>query len=337
MDAAQTKNGRTLLYIYPVLILIFIGVVILSLSMGAEWISPFELWRYITGQTAGEYDFTISMLRLPRVLLAILVGGCLAVAGLILQSIIRNPLASPDIIGVTAGGSVGAMVFLVLFMGTINIIWLPLFAISGAAIVMFLIYGLSWKNGVTPNRLVLIGIGIAAAMQGLVSFMIVFSDTNVTTKAYIWMTGSIYGAVMKDVYQLLPWAVIGILMTIMLARTVSTLELGDELATSLGVRVQLIRFSLLVLSVMLAGSAVAFAGGIGFIGLIAPHIAKKLISYSFVHLVPITALIGAIMVAASDLVARTAFYPLDIPAGVFTAAIGAPFFIYLLYRNRYHN
>ncbi|UOQ50407.1 iron ABC transporter permease [Gracilibacillus caseinilyticus] len=337
MVAAQTKNGRRLLYIYLVLVLVLFGVVMLSLSMGAEWISPLELWRYFTGQTEGQYDFTIYMLRLPRVLLAIVVGSCLAVAGLILQSIIRNPLASPDIIGVTAGGSVGAMVFLVLFMGTITIIWLPLFAISGAAIVMILIYGLSWKNGVTPNRLVLIGIGIAAAMQGLVSFMIVFSDTSVTTKAYIWMTGSIYGAVMKDVYQLLPWAVLGILMTVMLARTVSTLELGDELATSLGVRVQLIRLSLLILSVLLAGSAVAFAGGIGFVGLIAPHIAKKLISYSFVLLVPITAVIGAIMVAVSDLVARTAFYPLDLPAGVFTAAIGAPFFIYLLYRNRYHN
>nr|WP_245937380.1 iron ABC transporter permease [Saliterribacillus persicus] len=310
-------------------------VTIVSLSVGSTYISPIEIWGHFLGQGGGEYDFTINMLRLPRLILAFLVGAALSVSGLILQSIIRNPLASPDIIGITAGASVGAITFIVFFAGTISISWLPLVSMSGALVVAVLVYLLAWKQGVTPIRLVLVGIGIAAAMKAFVMMMIVVSETAVTTKSYLWLTGSLYGATMKDVIGILPWVVVFIPLAFLLARTIRVLELGDELATSLGVNVQVIRFSLLFVSVVLAGSAVAFAGGIGFVGLIAPHIAKKLAPNVFHLLVPIAGLIGGLMVMVSDLIARTAFLPLDIPAGVFTAGIGAPFFIYLLYRNRH--
>ncbi|KON85428.1 iron ABC transporter permease [Sporosarcina globispora] len=307
---------------------------IVSLSIGSSFISPIDVIKQLSGHGSGEYDFVLNTLRLPRVLLAFMVGAALGVAGLILQGVIRNPLASPDIIGVTAGASVGAIVFIVFFMGTISITWLPLAAILGAAIVSTLIYLLSWKQGVTSIRLVLMGIGVAAAMKAVVTMMLVLSEDAVTTKSYLWLTGSLYGANWQDVYSMFPWVLVFIPLTFLAARTVSVKELGDDVAVGLGVKVQSKRLLLLFISVALAGSSVAFAGGIEFVGLVAPHIARMLIGRSFAGLVPISALIGGIIVAIADIVARTAFLPLDIPAGVFTAGIGAPFFIYLLYRNR---
>ena len=224
--------------------------------------------------------------------------------------------------------------FIVYMTGTVSIHFLPVAAITGAATVSIVIYLLSWKRGVTPFRLVLIGIGVAAAMKAIVMLMLVVSETAIATKSYLWLTGSLYGANWNDVYAMLPWLLLFIPVALYFSRTVDVMELGDLLATGLGVHVQRKRVILLVISVALAGSAVAFAGGIEFIGLIAPHIGRKLIGRSFRMLVPISGLLGGILVVCADMIARTAFLPLDIPAGVFTAAIGAPFFIYLLYKGR---
>lgn len=324
---------RTIAFLL-LLSLLSLLLIVMSLSVGSSFISPIIVIQHITGFGNGEYDFILNTLRLPRVLLAFMVGAALSVSGLLLQSIIRNPLASPDIIGVTAGASVGAIVFIVFFMGAVSLEFLPFVAIGGAMSVAIIIYLLAWNKGVTPIRLVLIGIGVAAGMKAIVMMMIVLSDTAVTTKAYLWLTGSLYGSNMQHVYSMLPWIVLFIPAAFVLARVVNAKELGDDVATGLGVRVQGQRLLLLFISVALAGSAVAFAGGIEFVGLIAPHIARMLIGRSFAGLLPITALIGGCIVVAADMVARTAFLPLDIPAGVFTAGIGAPFFIYLLYRNR---
>ncbi|MBM4765274.1 iron ABC transporter permease [Bacillus sp. B15-48] len=328
------QMAKKTLIIFLLLSFISFLLFILSLSIGSSFISPQTVIKHLFGYGSGEYEFILNTLRLPRVLLAFMVGAALAVSGLILQSVIRNPLASPDIIGVTAGASVGAIIFIVFFMGMASLKLLPLMAIFGAMTVAIIIYLLAWNKGVTPIRLVLIGIGVAAAMKAIVMMMIVLSDTAVTTKAYLWLTGSLYGTNMQNVYSMLPWIVIFIPLSLLFARTVSVKELGDDVATGLGVKVQTQRFLLIFISVALAGSSVAFAGGIEFVGLIAPHIARMLIGRSFAGLVPISALIGGMIVVLADIVGRTAFLPLDIPAGVFTAGIGAPFFIYLLFRNR---
>lgn len=324
-------------FITVILLSISFLVFILGLSIGSSFINPVAVVKHLLGFGTGEHDFIINTLRLPRVILSLLVGAALGVSGLILQGIIRNPLASPDVIGITGGAAVGAVIFIATLSGIVSISWLPLAAILGAGIVSITIYLLSWKNGVTPIRLILIGIGIAAVMNALITMMIVLSEIATASKAYIWLTGSIYGANWNDVIGMLPWILIFIPLTLLFSRTVNVKELGDNLALGLGVKVQLNRFLLLFISVALAGSAVAFAGGIGFVGLIAPHIARKLIGRSFAGLVPVSALIGGLIVVIADVVARTAFLPLDIPAGVFTAGIGAPFFIYLLYRNRNKN
>lgn len=337
----RNKSGSISFQLYKKTLLIFLILVfislflfILSLSIGSSFIHPLAVIQYLTGFGNGEHDFILNELRLPRVLLAFLVGAALGVSGLILQGIIRNPLASPDIIGITGGASVGAVIFLVYFAETINIKWISLAALLGAVIVSIIVYALSWKKGITPIRLVLIGIGIAAAMKAIITMMLVLGETVLTTRAYFWLTGSLYGANWLDVYSLLPWLIVFIPLALLFSRIVNVKELGDDIAKGFGVKVQLYRFLLLFISVVLAGAAVAYAGGIGFIGLIAPHIARMLTRRLFAGLVLISSLIGGIILASADIVARTAFLPLDIPAGVFTAGIGAPFFIYLLYRNR---
>jgi iron complex transport system permease protein len=323
------KALRIFLFLFCMSLILFIT----GLSVGSTMINPLNIVRHLLGVGNGENTFVIETLRLPRIILSLLVGMALGVSGLILQGIIRNPLASPDIIGITGGAAVAAVIFITYF-SEISIKWLPFVAIIGAGIVSLIIYLLSWKNGVTPIRLVLIGIGVAAAMGAIVTMLIVLSPTYSTSEAYIWLTGSVYGANWENVYSMLPWVLIFIPLAFLFSREVNVQELGDDVALGLGSRVQLRRFTLLFVSVALAGSAVAFAGGIGFVGLIAPHIARKLVGRSFGSLVPVSALIGGLIVILADVVARTAFLPLDLPAGVFVSGIGAPFFIYLLYRNR---
>ncbi|UHA73404.1 FecCD family ABC transporter permease [Paenibacillus sp. 481] len=308
---------------------------LVGLSIGSTMIPPVEVIKQVLGIGNGKFTFIIDSIRLPRMLLALLVGAALGVSGLILQSMIRNPLGSPDIVGITGGASFAAVIFITYFAGSISMKWLPAAAIAGAGIMSMLVYTLAWKKGVTPIRLVLVGIGMAAAMGAMTTLLLVLGSTVTTSHAYLWLTGSVYGASWAKVYAMLPWVLIFVPLTLLFSRTANAQEMGDQVATSLGVRVQMHRFGLLFVSVALAGSAVAFAGGIGFVGLIAPHIARQLVGRAMGGLVLVSALIGGMIVCAADIVARTAFIPLDIPAGVFVSGIGAPFFIYLLYRNRH--
>ncbi|WP_141335642.1 iron chelate uptake ABC transporter family permease subunit [Paenibacillus sp. tmac-D7] len=317
-----------------VLTAMLIIVFVMSLGLGNKGTSPVDVLKTLLGQGTAVNSLIIGTLRLPRIIVAVLVGAALSVSGSILQGIIRNPLASPDIIGITGGAAFAAVAFFTYFAGTVSIQWLPVAAFLGAGFVSIVIYLLAWNKGVTSTRLVLIGIGISAATSSLTMLMIVLSPIKAASQAYIWLTGSIYGASWDNVYALLPWVIVFIPLALIYSRNINVQELGDDVAKGLGASVQLHRFLLLIISVALAGSAVAIAGAIGFIGLIAPHIARKLVGPSFGGLIPVAALIGSLMLLIADTFARTAFLPLDIPAGVFTAGVGAPFFIYLLYRNR---
>ncbi len=319
--------------VFSIGLLLLIAFFILSLSSGSNWISPTQVFMQLSNMT-DEHAFVIETLRLPRTLLAVLVGSALGISGLILQSIVRNPLASPDIIGITSGASFGAVLFISVGTGVVSMSLLPFAAISGGLITATFIYLISWNKGVTPIRLVLIGIGISAILKAGVTFLLVFSDTYVVSKAYIWLTGSLYAATWNDVTSLFWWIMIPLPILIILGRSMNVTELGDDVAISMGIKLQWQRLVFLGCAVILAASSAAYVGGIEFVGLMAPHLARRLVGKSFLGLIPITGIIGALLVVIADLIARTMFLPLDIPAGVFTAAIGAPFFIYLLYRNR---
>jgi iron complex transport system permease protein len=334
-DTVSFQLEKKTIVVFLALGFLSIILFVAGLSIGSTMLHPVTVIKHLLGVGSGEHTFIIETLRFPRMSLAFLAGGALGVSGLILQGIIRNPLGSPDIIGITGGASFAAVVFITYLAGEVSIKWIPLAAIAGAAIIAILIYFLAWKKGVSPIRLVLIGIGMQAAMSAMITMMLVLGNDYSTPQAYVWLTGGVYGANWESVYSMLPWVLIFIPLTLFFSKTANAQELGGQVASGLGVRVQLHRFGLLFISVALAGSAVAFAGGIGFVGLIAPHISRKLVGRSFGSLVPISAVIGGLIVFLADVVARTAFLPLDLPAGVFVSGIGAPFFIYLLYRNRH--
>lgn len=322
------------LFVIGILALASVLALIIGTGFGSDYIAPLDVLRTVMGWGNGDFDFVVLTLRLPRVLLAMLVGIALGMSGAILQGIIRNPLASPDVIGITSGAAVAAVGFVTLLGGALSIKLLPLFAVAGALITALIIYMLSWKSGVTPIRLVLIGIGVSAITGAGTTFMLIISPFYTAGQAYIWLTGSVYGATWTDVNTIWPVLLIILPAAILLARSLNAQEFGDDLATGLGVTVQKHRFLLLACSVLLAGIAVSVAGTIGFAGLMAPHIARRLVGRMFGSLLLVSGLIGGLLVFAADLIGRTLFVPLDVPAGVFTAGVGAPFFLYLLFRNR---
>ncbi|WP_349409179.1 iron ABC transporter permease [Pseudalkalibacillus sp. SCS-8] len=331
-------DQKAVLSILGLLVAAF-ALLVISVGIGEMKIHPVDVVKTFVGMGTEMNELVIMSFRLPRIILALLAGIALAVSGAILQGIIRNPLASPDIIGITGGASLAVVTFLTVFSArgtalTVSIKWLPVAAFLGALLLGVLVYLLSWRNGVTPVRLVLIGIGLAAAMQALTNMMILFGPLYLASQAHIWITGSVNGANWSQISTLAPWVLLLLFLVWIYARRLNIQELGEEVAKGFGSIVQRDRMILLLFSTALAGGAVAFVGGIGFVGLIAPHISRKLVGSSFGALIPASALVGGILVMGADLIARTAFSPLEIPAGVFTSAIGAPYFIYLLYRSR---
>ncbi|GHH97610.1 FecCD family ABC transporter permease [Neobacillus kokaensis] len=325
--------------VFTILLMMSFLVFVLSAGIGDMKINPITVLQVLFGSGPEMETLIIQSFRLPRIIIALMVGISLAVAGGILQGMIRNPLASPDVLGITGGAAVAVVSFLTIFSDknnalTVSITWLPVAAFLGAGIVAFLVYFLAWKNGVSPIRLVLIGIGISTLMQALTTLMMIMGPIYQASQANIWITGTVYGSNWKNVAAMLPWTVIFLIFAFASSRTINIQELGDEVATSVGGRVQKQRFILLMISTALIGSSTAFAGGIGFVGLMAPHIARRLVGSAFGALLPVSALIGGILVMAADLIGRTMFLPLEVPAGVFTAGIGAPYFIYLLFKTR---
>ena len=347
----QYKNFRTLngkisflldkkaLLVLGILIITTFAVFLWSTGSGDMKLSPITVLQVLFGGGEEMEKLVIQSFRLPRIIVALMVGMALAVAGGILQGMIRNPLASPDILGLTGGASVAVVSFLAFFSDTnsaltVSIKWMPLAAFAGAGIVALLVYFLAWKNGVSPIRIVLIGIGISALMQALTTLMMIMGPIYRASQANIWITGTVYGSNWSNVAILVPWTIVFIFIAFFMVKNINILELGDDVATGVGSGIQRQRFLLLLISTALVGGAVAFAGGIGFVGLMAPHMARRLVGSSFGALLPVSALIGGILVMLADLIGRTMFSPLEIPAGVFTAGIGAPYFIYLLFKTR---
>ncbi len=312
-----------------VALLLTLLVMLGALALGKINLSPLTVLRVLAGAADPGLTFIVEQLRLPRLVLAALVGAALAVSGLILQSIIRNPLASPDLLGITSGASAAAVGYLSFFSLALGSQFLPLAAMAGAGLAALAIYLLAWKQGTSPLRLVLIGVGVSALLAAVTTFVLVFSPLTTTLSAYVWLTGSVYGASWPEPRALAGWLLAIMPLLAWLARQVR------DLAQGIGARVQWLRAGLLLVSVALAGAAVAWGGAIAFVGLIAPHIAKRLVPPGFAGQALMSALVGANLVMLADLVGRTLFLPLDLPAGIFVAVLGTPFFLYLLINQRH--
>jgi iron complex transport system permease protein len=314
--------------------------IILSLSVGQKFISFDRVVKAIIGAGTGGDRLIINTLRLPRTLVAFFVGASLGLSGAVLQGVVKNPLAAPNIIGITDSGSVGALIFLTLFTDpknnslTTSIFYMPVFAFAGAFIAVILVYVLAYKRGVTPFRLILIGIAISGAAKAVTSILIINGPVVFIKEAQLWITGTVYGTNWTHVKLISSWFIILFIITMIFIRELNMQNLDDGISKGLGSSVEKNRFILMILSAAMAAGAVAVGGGISFVGLISPHISRKLTSSSFDNIVPLSTLVGGIIVVLSDTAARTLFFPMDLPVGIFTAGIGAPFFIYLLLKNQ---
>lgn len=322
----------------PILLSLVVAVVVamvMNLGRGAYPISPLDILKTILGIDTGNVDhiFVIHNLRLPRTLVAFMVGMALAISGTIFQSITRNPLADPAFIGINSGASLVAVTIIVLFP-LAPIFALPISAFAGALLMATLIYWLAWNNGSSPILFILMGIGLDAIANSAISLLITFGDIYNVSDALVWLTGSVYGRTWEQVFSLFTWLIIFIPMALTLARHLNALNLGDDIAKGLGTRVEWQRGLLVLVATALVGASVATAGNIKFVGLIAPHIGRQLVGTNHEALIPTSALLGGMIVVVSDLLGRTVFAPLEIPCGVITAAVGAPYFLYLLIRNR---
>lgn len=298
-----------------------------GIRVGAVPFSAYDIWNVFIAPASNEAYQIIYNIRVPRVLVGALTGINLALAGCILQGVLRNPLADPGIIGVSAGAGLAAMSVMILWPGLMALV--PAAAFVGALLAAGIVFLLSWDRGIQPLRLILAGVALAAFFGGGMSALMVFHSDKVQGTVN-WMAGGFQGRSWNHVQMILPYSLVGVLGTMLSYRHLNALQLGDEVAKGLGIRVEKTRFFLVVLAALLAASAVSVAGLLGFVGLIIPHIARMLVGSDFEYLMPCAAVLGATIVVAADTVARTIFSPVEVPVGIFMAFLGAPFFIYLL-------
>lgn len=303
-------------------------------------IGVLDVLRIVAGAGEPADRFVVTELRLPRALTGVLVGLALGMSGAILQSVARNPLASPDILGVTQGAGVGAVALIVLGGGSLSggslsgaagIVGLPVAALLGGLSAATAVYLLAWREGVTGFRLVLVGIAVAAMLTSVISWLLIVAGITDATRATVWLTGSLNGRGWEHVLPLsLALAVAGVL-ALGAAPTLAALRLGEDSARALGVRLQSGQALLLAVAVILASVAVAAAGPIPFVALVAPQVAMRVLRSPGP---PVLAggLVGAVLVVGSDVVSRT-LLPVELPAGVLTAAIGAPYLLHLIARR----
>ncbi|MFP5165049.1 iron ABC transporter permease [Staphylococcus equorum] len=310
-------------------VLILIVFSILSLMLGSTFISLNSILSYIIDPISSPDQFTIEVLRLPRITLAIVAGAALGVSGLILQNVLKNPIASPDIIGVTGGATFGAVTFIA-FLGDISVHWLPAFSLTGAAVVMMILISFQKKGNIQPTTLVIIGIALQTLFMALVNGTLVLTKQLAASKAYTWLVGSLSGATFENSLILGLFIVCTLPLLVIVLPRMKVSVMHDNVATGLGVRVNQTRLIQMVITTILAGAAISFVGNIGFVGLISPHIAKALIKGNYLKRLLMSAIFGALSIVIADLIGRTVFLPKEVPAGVFIAAFGAPFFIYLL-------
>lgn len=329
------RIDRRALPVLLVALLLLAALVIVSVGYGEYRIAPLDVLRATLGLETGNPDhrLVVRLFRLPRIVLAALVGAALAVSGASLQGLTRNALADPGILGISSGAGLAAVALLV-YWGGAPIRLLPWAALAGALVTAALIYAFAWRGGSSPLRLILIGIGFAAVAQALTTLMVVFGDIRDVQQAYVWLAGSVYGRGWAHVQVVALWLAVLLPLAFLSARHLNALALGDESAVGLGLKLELQRGGLILISVALAALAVAMAGTIGFVGLVAPHISRRLVGPDHLGLLPVAALAGALMVVAADLVGRTVIAPSQLPAGIVTAVIGAPYFMYLLWRYR---
>jgi len=301
----------------------------LSIRLGTYTLSFEEIWAAF--QPDDKNYFTLMEYRLPRAVLAILLGGALAISGVLVQSVVRNPLASPDILGINnAAGLVAVSVLM--FLPNLAFYWMPIFAFLGGVlsfVILWIVCGFNFR----PIKMAIIGVALSALWAAISHYLMLTNPVEINT-AMLWLTGSLWGRSWSYLNVVLPWLVILLPLPFIFCRDLDTLGLGENKASTLGVTVNKVQISVLVLAVALSTTAVAICGPIAFLGLVAPHLARRLVGGRHRTLLPAALIIGALLLQLSDILARVIDPPTELPAGILTAIIGAPYFFYLLMRTK---
>ncbi|MET9116441.1 iron ABC transporter permease [Streptomyces longwoodensis] len=311
-----------------VLIGVLIAVLLAGILLGDTKLLLGDVVNWARGTAVQPVSYVLDT-RVPRVLAALLAGAALALSGTLVQAVTRNPLAEPGVLGVSGGGALGAVLFVttVPSAGSWGVAGA---AFTGAALTALVVFGLAARGGFGQNRLVLVGVGVSAATSALIGLFIVLTDPFNATKALTWLSGSTYGRTLPDTLPVTAALVLGIVLALVRRTELDLVSLDDDTPALLGLRLAPARLGFLVAAVLLSATAVAAAGTIGFVGLVAPHAARALVGRRHVRVVPVTLLLGAALVGTADLLGRTVIAPAQLGAGLMTAVIGTPYFLYLL-------
>ena len=303
---------------------------IASLLFGSADISFGTILHTLMGNVQTTDEMVIWNIRFPRNIVGALVGANLAVSGAILQAVMKNPLADPGIVGVSSGAGLAGVIMLI-FMPEASLLLTPV-AFIGAMLSAAAVYALAWKNGIRPSRIILAGVAVSAFLGSGISALLVFYSDKVQG-ALLWMVGGLSARSWPQVESLFPYTILGLVFAICGCKALTILSLGDETARGLGLPVEKVRFTMTAVAALLAAGAVSIAGLIGFVGLVVPHIVRLIVGTDYKYVVPGSAILGAGVLVFCDTLGRVLFSPIEIPAGIIMAFLGAPFFLYLLRRS----
>ena len=320
--------------------LLLMVVFLITLSWGTYTMSFSEVVMTLLGQGSKLQSTTIFDIRLPRLCVAMLVAICLSTAGCILQSVTRNELAEPGMIGINAGAAL-AVVMLISsgqktyysVIGDASLFVMPLIAMIGSFISGSLIYRLSYKKGVSPTRLILTGIGVNVGINAFISLYQLNMAQGDYNQVLTWINGSLWGSSWKFFYLILPLTLVFLGLTLWKAKILDVIDLGDELAIGLGVHVEKERKMLFFYATALAALATSVAGNLAFLGLLGPHLAKRLVGPIHRRLIPMASLLSIMIILLADSISRNVFSPIEIPVGTTIAIVGVPYFIYLMLKE----
>ena len=307
--------------------LVLMGLIVLFSTIGSVNLSVAEIIEELVKGDNEIVRTIVFKMRLPRNLLAVLVGANLAVAGLFLQAVMKNPLADPGITGVSSGASVGAII--ILLVSPAYTPYLPIIAFVGGGIACILVYTMAWKKGLQPNRIVLAGVAVNTILGGIISFFSTMYSERIQS-AMLWLNGSLATKTWADVQMLVGYSLVGIIISFFLIRSANILQLGDEAAINLGLNIHRARITISAVAVFLAATATAVVGIVSFVGLIVPHIARMIMGNDHKYTLPFSMILGSIVLLVADTLGRTIGGAIEIPVGVIMAIVGGPFFLYLL-------
>ncbi|MFD8370675.1 FecCD family ABC transporter permease [Streptomyces sp. NPDC059688] len=335
--AVRTPGGFSLrldpraLIVVVLLLAAALAAAVALIGTGDAKIPAADVLRTLAGNGTAYQDFIVNELRLPRVLVGLLVGASLGLGGALFQAVSRNPLGSPDVLGLSQGSTAGALVVIVLMSGSATQVTAG--ALIGGLVTGLAIYLLAWKQGVHGYRLVLVGIGVSAVVTAVNGYLLTKADLVDATRAVVWMTGSLSGRDWSQVWPLLALCAVLVPLVLANARGLRMMEMGDDVAGALGVRVQRVRLVLMVCAVLLTAAATAAAGPVGFVALTAPQLARRLTRSPGPNLVA-SLCMGAALLVAADWVSQRAFGADQLPVGVVTGVLGGAYLLWLLVTER---